>query len=317
MRGIVLAAGLGTRLQPLTHHRPKPLVPIVGRPLIDFALSALAAIGVDEVGVNAFHLGPQLDDALRGRPGRWVVVHEETLQGTGGGVRDLSRALGGGPLAVINGDALFDFDLAPLRAAHEASGALATLVLREVPADAPFGRVGVDAAGRLHRIAEVTGPDAAQAELRYGAFTGVQFVEPALVSAIPAGPGDILRTAYRRRLDERALLRGVFVPADAVWLDVGTVERYLDANRAVLRGILPGAPGVRIHPTAQIHPSATVSPAGCVIERDVAIGAGAQIGPDVWLGAGAVVAPGGVVRDAVVWPRARVDGALVGGVALP
>lgn len=317
MKGAVLAAGLGTRLRPLTTRRPKPLVPVAGRPLIEYALDALAGAGITQIGINAFHLGAQVEPALAHRPEQLTVVHETELRGTGGGIRGIARALGGGPLAVVNGDALFDFDLAPLLAQHRTSGALATLVLRHVPPDAPFGRVGVDAGGRLHRIAEVEGPEADAHPLRYGAFTGVQFIEQPVLDAIPEGAYDILRSAYRHHLDRRALLRGVFVDADRLWLDVGNVERYLTANRAALRGQLPGENPARISLHADIAEGALIDRENCRVEADVVVGAGARIGPDVVLGRGAVVRPGAVVRNAVVWPGAVVDGLVSDEVVLP
>ena len=155
--GAVLAAGQGTRLWPLTRHHPKPLVPVLGRPLLTWAIEALHRAGIERIGVNAFHLPDQVVTALSHDPQVTVTI-EETLQGTGGGIRGIAASLPSGTLVVINGDAFFDFDLAPFIAAHRATGALGTLVLREVPPDAPFGRVGIDSAGRLHRIAEIEGP---------------------------------------------------------------------------------------------------------------------------------------------------------------
>lgn len=324
LHGAVLAAGLGTRLRPLTHLLPKPLVPVGGRPLVEFALDALASAGIATVGINLWHLGDALRAGLAHRPERLVFVPEETLQGTGGGLRGIAAALPEGPIVAINGDALFGFDLAPVIAAHRAAGAVATLALREVPPDSPFGRVGVDAEGQVHRIAEVEGPGAAGRSLRYGAYTGVQVVERSIIEAIPEGPCDILRSAYRRRMDEGHRVHGHFVPEDALWLDVGTVDRYVDANVAVLEGRLPsgaalpaaGTGGARIHPTARVAADAVVVGPSVVLAGAV-IGAGARIGAGTLVDVGARVEPGADLERCVVWRGAVARGRLRDEVVLP
>lgn len=323
LMGAILAAGHGTRLRPLTHHLPKPLVPVAGRPLLAYGLDALARLDISTVGINAFHLADALESGLRGRSERIHVVYEETLQGTGGGIRGIARALPSGPLVVINGDALFDFDLAPLVARHRARGAMATLVLRAVPADSPFGRVGIDSRGRLARIAEIAAPGAHRTTLRIGAYTGIQIIEPALVDAIPDGPCDILRSAYARRLSEGAPLFGDFAPRDGVWLDVGNIERYLGAHRAFLdgrlaAGHLPPADGEgrRIAPDADVAPGVHVGPQVAVLPG-ARIERGARLERGTFVDRGGVVAAGAVVSGTVIWPGATASGDVRDRVVLP
>ncbi|MCA9540291.1 MAG: NDP-sugar synthase [Myxococcales bacterium] len=311
--GAILAAGEGTRLRPLSDHLPKPLVPLGGRPLLEHALDALAALGVQRVGINAFHLADAVPRGLAHRPETIDYVFEQTLQGTGGGLRGIAAVLPRGTMVAINGDALFDFDLAPLLARHRARGAMATLVLREVPPDAPFGRVGIDAGGRLQRIAEIDGPEPARAE-RFGAYTGVQFIEPALLDALPDGPSDVLRSAYRARLAERAPLYGDFAPQGSLWLDVGTPDRYLEAHYALLSGQLTAphlppadAQGRRISPAAHIDVGARlIGP--CAVLAGARVEAGAQVGPGAFVDQGAVIRGGAIVEACVVWPGAEVTG---------
>ncbi len=321
--GAVLAAGKGTRLRPLTHHLPKPIVPLAGRPMLEYALDALNAAGVEHLGINAYHLADAVPAGLAHRSEQIEYVFEETLSGTGGGIAGIARRLPKTTMVVINGDAVFGFDLAPFIARHRARGAMATLVLREVPPDAPFGRVGVDESGRLHRIAEVDGPDVGDHVLSYGAFTGVQIIEPALIEAIPSGPCDILRSAYRRRLNERAGLFGDFAPAEAAWHDVGTAERYLEAHFAIMRGELPGdhlpiadEAARRISPSAEVGDGVEIH-GPCVIMDGVVIGAGAKIGPYTFIDRGARVDPDIVISRAVVWPEARVVSDTEGEIILP
>ncbi len=323
LMGAILAAGYGTRLRPLTHHLPKPLVPVAGRPLLEYGLDALARLGISTVGINAFHLADAVAAGLAHRPEALRVVHEQTLQGTGGGIRGIARTLPPGPLVVINGDALFDFDLAPMVARHRARGAMATLVLRAVPADSPFGRVGIDSAGRLQRVAEIAAPDADGKTLRIGAYTGIQIIEPALIAAIPDGPCDILRSAYARRLAEKAPLYGDFAPRDGIWLDVGNPARYLAAHRAFLDGRLAGEHlpalddgGRRTAATADVAEGAIIEPETAVLPG-ARIGAGARLGRGTFVDRGGNVAPGAVLENTVVWPGAVARGAMRDTVVLP
>ena len=100
--------------------------------------------------------------------------------------------------------------------------------------------MGIDGGGRLHRVAEVSSPGADALTLFYGAYTGVQIIEPELIERIPDGPCDILRTAYADVMTERGPVYGHFVPAASLWLDVGNIERYLHAHWAIIDGDITG-----------------------------------------------------------------------------
>jgi len=306
-----LAAGLGTRLRPLTDFKPKPLVPVVGLPLLEWALDALDALGVAAVGVNLFHHADQVPHALAHRALEPVFVHEETLQGTGGGLRGLAAALPRATLVAANGDALFDFDLAPVLAAHRAHGALGTLALRRPRPGEDFGRVAIDpVTGQIARIAEVRGPNADAAGLIEGIFTGVQVLEPALIAALPPeGACDVLRTAWAMCLTEGARLIGTFVPDDALWIDVGTPARYLEAQAEVLRRSsrprLPAADaaGRRVDATATVDAAATLE-GPCWIGPSARVEAGAFVGAGTVVDTGAVVRSGVRLERCVLWPGA-------------
>ena len=331
--GAILAAGLGTRLHPLTHRVPKPAVTICGVPLVAFAFARLAAAGARTVGINAYHLSDRLRSVIDGLPRvspRLAAVEaklivEGSLLGTGGGLRGIADALPETTLVAVNSDALFDFDLEPYVAQHRQRGAMATLVLRRVPTGSPFPSVAVGPDGRIHRIAEVVGsaPDPVDGSL--GAYTGIQIVEPELLSAIPrSGPSDVIRTAYRRRLAEAAPIFGAFAPDDGMWLDVGTIDRYLEANWAVLERVeswpfslpIPDGQSRRIDPSAQVDAGAKLR-GPCLVLASSRIAAGAVVGPNAVIGPGAVLQPGSVVRSSVVWAGANVVGTHDHAVVLP
>ncbi|MEE2757093.1 MAG: NDP-sugar synthase [Myxococcota bacterium] len=310
--GAILAAGLGTRMRPLTHSRPKPLVPIAGRPLIDYCIGHLTRLGIDTIGVNSYHLADQVSDyTSRLRPDIYVV-EEADLQGTGGGIRELARHRPNSTLVVINGDALFDFDIGPALEKHYENGAMGTLLLRYVEPGAPFGRVGIDGTGRLHRIAEMDAPGADSLTLFYGAFTGVQIIEPSLIRMISDGPCDVLRTAYQAVLKQKGPIFGQFMRPDSQWIDVGNIDRYLDAHRQILDGHffvshLPCADsqGRRISEKARVDSSATII-GPCVIMPDAHIEAGASVGPYTFVDHGVKVLSGVELSNTVIWPNLSV-----------
>jgi mannose-1-phosphate guanylyltransferase len=222
---MLLAAGLGTRLRPLTERCAKPLVPVGDRPVIAHVLDCLRAGGVERIVVNAHHRAADLRDFVR-REGRGVGVSEEhELLGTAGGLARAKELLGSGDVIVWNADILTRLEVRSLVHAHMAAGGEATLAVRTLAAGQ--GNVGVDAAGRIVRLRGQRVAD----EARGGEFVPVHVVG-----------GDL-----RERLPERGCLVGdVYIPAllrgatlrafthDAPWHDVGSLASYLAANLAWL-----------------------------------------------------------------------------------
>jgi len=156
MKAMVLAAGLGLRMRPLTLLRAKPVLPVLDRPLIAFTLERLARAGVREAVVNLHHL-PETVRAALGSGRRFglriLYVHEPEILGTGGGPRAVRECLGRGEVLLVNGDMYFDFDLRELVARHRRSGAAATLALRRHPEPGAYSTVVTDRRGRILSIA--------------------------------------------------------------------------------------------------------------------------------------------------------------------
>jgi mannose-1-phosphate guanylyltransferase len=320
--GMVLAAGLGTRLRPLTERLPKPAVPVCGLPLVQFALARMAAAGARRAVVNTHHLAPEMERAARGAA-RAVgleleVSHEPEIAGTGGALREAARSLeGADAIALWNGDVLFALDLRPVVEGHLASGALATMVLAPMPAGASYAAVEVDAVGCVRRIA---GHGPGGPGLRSLHFTGVHVLSPALLESVPSRPFacDVNRHVYPPLL-AAGRVRGVV--AGGWWDDLGTPERYLRANLDLLAG------GAALPPLAGADPLAGLSPAGpagawiapgalldpgvtmegpVLIGRGARVGAGARLGPGAVLGEGVRVGRGATVRRAVVWDATEI-----------
>lgn len=308
--GMVLCAGLGTRLRPLTGRCPKPAVPVCGVPLVRYTLGLLAGAGVRRAVVNVHHLPGEMAAAAReaaGALGLELAVSEEpVIAGTGGALREARRHLGGADaVVVVNGDVLFDVDLEGALAAHAATGALATMALLAMPAGATYAAVELDEGGRVRRIAGRFGPGGEG--LTPWHFPGVHVLSPALLDLVPAAPFevDVNRHVYPP-LMARGLVRGLVT--SGYWNDLGTPDRYLAANLDVAAGRVPlGRFGLAQPPP--VAPDAVVEPGASVGEAVVGAGcrvpAGARLERAV-LWPGTALAPGEVVRDAVAAGDLRV-----------
>jgi len=236
---MILSAGLGTRMRPLTLSTPKPLVTVGGRRLIDFALATLKAADIRHVVINLHHLGEQIRAYLgdgRERGLRIEYSVEEVLQGSGGGIRDARRLLGSGTFVTLNSDTLIGIDLRPFLAQHRERGAAATLVLRKDPEMDRFGTIGIAADGRIRRFLAHMAPGPTSPGEPY-MFTGVQILEPRVFDYMDArGPFSITETTYPRMLAAGEPLFGAVF--EGPWLTVGSPDELGAAETSLRRGAL-------------------------------------------------------------------------------
>ena len=241
-RAMILAAGLGMRMRPLSDHRAKPALPVQGRPVISLLLELLAHSGVQEVLINLHHLPETIREAVEhDHPAELVItwsIEDEPL-GTGGGIRRAAEFLRGSEdCLVLAGDMLLDVDLAPLLDRHRAADRDVTVVLCDDPRVDAFGSIGLDASGRVVRIGETqvdakdAGPEAAA-----GLFTSARFFGRHALCDWPASPGpafEDLRDWLIPRVEAGSLRLGgeIVAPSDCAWEPVGTPHEYLHANLA-------------------------------------------------------------------------------------
>jgi mannose-1-phosphate guanylyltransferase len=224
-----------------------------------------------------------------------AVSREPVIAGTGGALREARRHLSGaGVVVVVNGDVLFDVDLAAAVAAHRASGALATMVLLPMPPGATYATVDVDGDGAVRRIAGRFGPGGDG--LVPWHFSGVHVLSPELLDRVPAEPFecDVNRHVYPPLMAAGAV-RGLVV--EGYWNDLGTPARYLEASRDVLLGRVPLARFARADPLAGSRDLAT----GVRVGAGATFGDGARLVAPCFVGAGAHVPAGAVIEDAVLW----------------
>ncbi|MBM2620100.1 glucose-1-phosphate thymidylyltransferase [Actinoplanes sp. LDG1-06] len=282
MRALVLAGGTGSRMRPLTHSRPKQLIPVAGRPILDHVLAAVRAAGVLDVGVIV-GTGAAADQIRRhvgdgsGLGLRAVCLTQERPLGLAHAVRTARPFLGGDDFLVYLGDNLLAEGISEAAARFRRERPAGHLLVQKVADPRAFGVAELDATGRVRRVAEK--PAEPVSDL---ALTGVSFFTPALHAAIAA-----IRPSTRGELEltdaaQWLVGRGARVTAEeygGYWKDIGSVPDVLAANRRVLDGVVvaPTARiiGGRIEGPAVIGPGAVVE--NCHLGPYVAIGAGCHV----------------------------------------
>ncbi len=314
-RAMVLAAGYGERLRPLTDLTPKPLMPVCNRPVIEGPLRLLRRHGVRQVVINLHHRGQAIKERLGdgGRLGLEINYSpEETILGTAGGIKAAERFLGDGPFLVINGDILIDLDLEEVSRFHKEKGAAVTLVLREEEASA-YGVIKIDDDNRVVQFLRTASGDERHAAVQ-AMFTGVQILEPSLLELIPPGvPWGTSENLYPQLLEEGEPVYGYVMKG--AWVDIGTPRCYLEANFMALEnpslletevtgetgeGITDQG-GLKLDEGVGLRPPVHLGE-GCMLEK------GSVAGPGVVMGSRCSVGPESRISNSVIW-----DGVEIGG----
>ncbi len=315
MRAMVLAAGLGTRLRPLTYEITKPMVPVLDRPVMAHILDLLDRHGLGETIAN-LHYFP---DTIREHFGeRLTYRYEPELLGTAGGVRACAEFFGEGSFLVISGDALTDIDLTALAAGHRESGGLATLAVKQVPNTREFGVVLHDREGRITGFQEKPRPDEALSDL---GNCGIYVFKPEIFDYFPERPFvDWAKDVFPALLENDVPFH--IHEVREYWNDVGSLAELrqgtFDALRGELRLEVEGeevSPGVVVAGGRALPADAEIEgPAW--IGRDVQIGAGVRLMGPVVLGDGATVGDRAQLRETIVFPGTTVapESILIGAI---
>jgi len=298
MKGMILAAGLGTRLRPLSYELPKPIVPVLGRPLCSYNMEFLYRSGVREFVLNLHRQPKLIQQRVNGWAGKKIGVKytiEPEILGTGGGIRNALDYLSGGTFVTANSDTVVRFPFASALSFHREKQAMATLILFPDP-EKRYTPVWIDKEGRIAGF----GSDAGGG-IRSGFYTGFQILEPELLGRIPAGkPSCIIRETYTPLLREGAPVFGFL--SSGYFREFGSPAEYLYGTLALLSE-KPGR--VYISPRAKIGPGARIGPEA-VIEEDATVGENAIVSRAI-LWPGAVLAAGQELSNAILTPRRRVD----------
>lgn len=285
MKAMILAAGLGTRLRPLSDLKPKALMPVANRPVLERNIEYLVRHGVTEIVVNIHHHPEQMLSFLRRGAvhARIETRVESEILGTGGGIRNTAGFWGREPFVVMNGDVLTDMDLTRACEQHRKTRPLATLILHDHP---PFNKIRIDADGRITDIPRSYGPEGL-------AFTGIHILEPEMLPHIPEGFSDIVDT-YRRLMGAGKTILS-HVSRGHSWHDIGSLPDYLKANRDHALTPFTVGLGCDIHPSVGLTDWVVIG-ANCRLEK------GAEISRSV-LWEGVEVREGVRVADSVVTPE--------------
>lgn len=321
MKAMVMAAGLGTRLAPLTDFIPKPMMPIANRPVLHHLLNLLRRHDIREVGVN-LHAFPDTiqsyfgDGSALGLDIHWSF--EEELLGTAGGTKKLEDLWAGETILITSGDGLHDIDVTALLGHHKRTGALATLAVKPVSDPSAYGVVILDRDTRVTGFQEKPRADEARSNL---ANCGLYVVEPELLERIPAGEfvdfgSDIWPSLVAANEPLYAYT------TMAYWNDVGDLDELrnsiLDAVLGHVRVEVPGreiTTGVWASTGCTIAPSATLEPP-VVLGRNVVVEDEAQIRGPAAIGADTLVGAKAAIRRAALLPGSDVpeEGFAIAGI---
>ncbi len=320
MKGIIIAGGFGTRLRPLTFHRPKPLVPVANRPFLEYQIALLSKHGINDIVLATNYMAEQIEEHF-GDGSRFGVQMRYALEdkplGTGGAIRNAAEMFPGETVVVFNGDVLTDFDITKILTYHNTKRATATITLSEVPSPHPFGVLLLNPEGKVVEWLEPseetkknlaldqdivpTGKDLINA--------GFYVLSPEFIARIPQGvPSSVERDIYPRLLAEQAPVYGI--APGGFWMDVGRAEQLLVATQAVLSGMVKTAiggmavgEGTTIAPSTWINGMTSIGRncrignecrlENCIIMDDVSIGNQVRL-------SGVIVDKGVLVEDEVV-----------------
>ena len=321
MKAMVMAAGLGTRLRPLTDFLPKPMMPVANRPVLHHLLNLLHRHDVREVGIN-IHAYPDLIQAYFGDGSsldmsiRWS--HEPELLGTAGGTKQLEEFWAGETILITSGDGLHDVDVTALLGHHRRTGALATLTVKPVTEPSAYGVVILDRDTRVRGFQEKPTRDEARSDL---ANCGIYVIEAELLERVPAGTFSDFGTDIWPALV--AANEEVYAYTTmAYWNDVGDLNELrntiLDAVLGHVRLDIPGeeiASGVWAEAGCRIAASAQVD-GPVVLGPGVVVAEGAQIRGPAAIGADCHVGEGAAIRSAALLPGTAVpdEGLAIAGI---
>ena len=323
MKAVVMAGGEGSRLRPLTIHRPKPLVPVGNKPIMGHVLELLKRHGIEEVVATVHYLANEVQSAFGDGSDYGLSLSysiEDSPLGTAGSVKQAESQLADGTFLILSGDALTDCDLSAALSFHRDKGSLATLVLSRVASPLEYGVVITDDEGRIQRFLEKPSWSEVFSDT---VNTGIYILEPEVLATMDPGRNyDWSRDIFPRLLREGKLMFGYVM--DGYWADVGTLEQYRDAQEHLLSGQVDLVPagtnqghGIWIGEDCQIDPLAILEPPVC-IGASTKIKAGARVGPHSCIGPHGFVEEGAVVErsilaeSAYIGPQVQLLGAILG-----
>ncbi|MCX8043467.1 MAG: NDP-sugar synthase [Desulfobacterota bacterium] len=285
MKAIILAAGYGTRMRPLSDHMPKPLIPVLGKPLVWHIITKLAASKVDWIGVNVHHHAAQLQayiETISGVP-HIEISHEKEILGSGGALNGFKKQLDTDSFVIIhNGDVLSSIPLAPLIAAWQNQQPLCMLVLHEHPR---YSNVVLAPDTSIIDIRDRLRP--ATSGQRF-AYTGIAIMHSRFFEYVPQGYADMIDIVLNLIQQKKERIIG-HVVQNHVWADVGTIDDYLAIHRKILIQHIP------LIAAEHIPNSSLFINGDSIIEKNVCLRGFVSIGKNC------IIKSGSVIEDSIIW----------------
>ncbi len=262
------SAGFGERLRPVTNHIPKPLLPVLGKPVLELALESLSVLPVDKIGINLYHKREVIEDWIKGTvfSEKVVMFPEEYLLGTGGALKNAGSFLGQGNFLVHNADIISDIDLERLFEAHLLSGNLATLIVHD---HSGLNSVAVDKDGCLTGVCSSLIPDTES--VKRIAFTGIAFYTPEFLQFLPEGVSSVVN-AWLNAVSAGYRI-GTSDVSGSYWSDIGSPSSYVSS---VLDALRAEGEIVYIDPISKDCAGASMD-GYVVVEGDVLFGKGVSL----------------------------------------
>lgn len=315
MKAMVLAAGLGTRLKPITFGIPKPMVPVIDRPCMAHLLALVSKHGFTDAVANLHYYPDTIRDYFGDGSGFGVNLEynfEPELLGTAGGVRAVKEQLteGGEPFLIISGDALTDIDLTKLIERHKSAGGVATLTVKRVPDTREYGVVLHDADGRITGFQEKPEPEEALSDL---GNCGIYVFSPEIFDYFPETEFvDWAQDVFPVLLENDIPFH--IHEIDEYWNDVGSLRELREGTFDALTGALDlGIEGTGGSDTVHSATPGALDSAELVegpvwIGRDVSVGEGVRLQGPIVIGDGAKIGAGAAIRDTIIFPGGEVPG---------
>ena len=315
VKALVLAAGVGTRLDPLTKVVPKPLVPIGNRPVMEHVLRLLKHHNISDVSANLHYMAdtiPQYFGGVKDLDQNLHFVKEDVLSGDAGGMRACKQYLSDSTFIVIMGDIITDIDLSFLVSRHKRSGAVASIALKPVADVQHFGVARLDQSGLIQEFQEKPKPEEAISNL---ASTGIYVFEPGIFDYVPRS-GDYM---FGKELFPKLLRMGVPVNGVRVlghWADIGTIEAYRQASFDAVSGVIDVEMPTNYCDTAlqdRLRLDGSLH-----MGENCQVSDGVRIVGNVILGDNCTIGPGVTLEDTIIWSNttiekdARVSNSIIG-----
>ena len=296
MKAMVLAAGFGTRLQPLTHVLPKPMFPVLGRPLLSHTFDILESANITDVAVNVHHLPDFIINYFEKQKLHDLNLHfsrEEKILGTAGGIKKMEGFLEGGPFILINSDIITDIKLDKVIDFHKKNNSRLTLVVRQDISPEQYDSIEICKDGRIVHFVGASSMNIPGNTTRV-MFTGIQIIEPEIFKRIPEGQFcGTTESIFPQMIKDEVPVYGYL--HNGYWKDMGNRENYLQVNsdaldeRVSLKGVSPN----------ELNNPLIIPPV--LVDRNCQVAENSQIGPYTVIGPNCNIKSGAIIENSILW----------------